>query len=59
MSWLRHYLKSFKAKSSPEGDEGMVVDCRHRLRYDDGLILCYYFGVRSVESCKDCEYNGR
>lgn len=55
MSWLRHYLESFKAKPLSGNDE-WNVDCRHRLRYDDGLILCYYMGVRSIESCKDCEY---
>lgn len=57
MGWLRHYLGRFKAKPLP--DDEVMVDCRHRLRYADGLILCYYFGVRSVESCKCCEYKGR
>ena len=55
MSWLMHYLESFKAHNPPS-DCDKLVDCQHRLRYDDGLILCYYMGVRSIESCKDCEY---
>ena len=58
MGWLRHYLGKFKAKE-PASDEDVCVDCHYRLRYDDGLILCYYFGVRSVESCKSCEFKVR
>ena len=59
MGWLRHYIRSFRQKNPNNCDDGLMVDCMYRLNYNDGYILCYYMGVRSIESCKDCEYKKR